>query len=162
LLPSNGGRLDRGWFTIQTIRNKKIINLSQNLIWITIKLHYYHYRQHLSILIRYCSLDWYQCNHSFNMIKTEQNTAEIPSFTLYPISTQDLKTCYESASYKIICTLAGPYYDKKLTQLQPYFNIAIANSSHPLSTAIFTPEELNKFERKLQEVLNVMVVRGRY
>jgi hypothetical protein len=72
------------------------------------------------------------------MLRADQNTFEIPSFTLYPISTQDLKTCYESVSYKIICTLTGPYYNKKVTQLEPYFNIAVANSCHPLTAAILT------------------------
>lgn len=96
------------------------------------------------------------------MENEQQTGTEIPSFTLYPITTQDLKTCYESASYKIICSLTGPYYDKRLTQLQPHFNIAITNSSHPTASPPYSPEELNKFQRKLQEVLKVMVVPGRY
>jgi hypothetical protein len=39
-----------------------------------------------------------------------EQTLQIPSFTLYPVTTQDLKTCYESQNCKVLCSLSGPYY----------------------------------------------------
>ncbi len=63
-----------------------------------------------------------------------------PPFTLYPLTTQDLKSCYESETYKIICAINGPYFDRKHSELQPLFNVSI-NTSY-CSTVTITPEEI--------------------
>jgi hypothetical protein len=47
--------------------------------------------------------------HLHYIMDVEQ-TLQIPSFTLYPVTTQDLKTCYESQNCKVLCSLSGPYY----------------------------------------------------
>lgn len=57
-----------------------------------------------------------------------ETTLQIPAFTLYPVTTEDLKTCYESSSHKILCALNGPYFDRKISQLQPHFNIQITQA----------------------------------
>ena len=59
---------------------------------------------------------------------------QIPSFTLYPLTTQDLKTCYEAEKYKVLCSLEGPHYPRRNTQLAPHFNIRISAGATSLTT----------------------------
>lgn len=65
-------------------------------------------------------------------MEVEPETHLLPPFTLYPISSADLKTCYESASYKVILSLNGPYYSRWNTQLPPIINCSILNHSPKL------------------------------
>lgn len=90
-----------------------------------------------------------------------EQTLQIPSFTLYPLSTEDLKTCYESHTCKVLCALAGPYCDRRTTTLLPTFNIRISQAQQGSGGAL-TPEQLVRLERKLEEVLAAMVVAGKY
>ena len=90
-----------------------------------------------------------------------EQTLQIPSFTLYPVTTEDLKTCYESASHKILCALNGPYFDRRISQLQPHFNIQITQAQFN-SRSVLSGEQLVRLERKVQEVLVAMVVGGKY
>lgn len=73
-----------------------------------------------------------------------------PSFTLYPMTTQDLKTCYESEHYKAVCTLNGPYYDRKHAQLQPLFQVTVTNNNADPQLA---SDHLIRISEKIKEVL---------
>lgn len=77
------------------------------------------------------------------------------------MTTEDLKTCYESSSHKILCALNGPYFDRKISQLQPHFNIQITQAQFN-SKSVLSSEQLVRLERKVQEVLVAMVVSGKY
>ncbi len=90
-----------------------------------------------------------------------EQTLQIPSFTLYPLSTEDLKTCYESQSCKVLCALAGPYYDRRSTTLLPTFNIRICQAQLGSGGGL-TAEQLVRLERKVEEVVAAMVVPGKY
>jgi hypothetical protein len=61
----------------------------------------------------------------------------------------------------VLCSLNGPYFDRRQAQLPPSFNIRITQAQFN-STAPLAAEQLVRLERKLQEVLAVMVVAGRY
>ena len=77
-----------------------------------------------------------------------EQVLQIPSFTLYPVTTGDLKTCYESSSCKLLCSLNGPYFDRKVYKLQPTFNIKITQAQFS-NNAGLTAEQLVSFEKKL-------------
>lgn len=85
----------------------------------------------------------------------------MPSFTLYPLTTQDLKTCYESERYKIICSLNGPYFQRKYSQLSPLFHVSISSSSSVVQGKL-TPEHLIRLAKKMQQVLENVMLAGKY
>jgi hypothetical protein len=91
----------------------------------------------------------------------EPKELAVPSFTLYPLGTQDLKTCYESEHYKAICNINGPYFDRRYAQLPPLFNIAITNNSNAERSRL-SQEQLVRLGKKLQEVLDSVMLEGKY